>query len=225
MRSDNCTTTKLQRKTSLDEIRKVNSKRCCAEKCCQTFDWEDTVRIRRKFHSGSFAARCETGFYVLGQLHDLPGKRKKFITLANRDVCENAWYIIHGLSKSAFFLYKSVARAGSISGCHGNLGVLRPRAHTIQAKANMMTIINDTADRMPNATREISQRRVDNLKILLSACNWNHIRMANNHVSLLELSLVAVLNSLITVSIHCKCRLAADTFNRCTPCSRSHPHC
>jgi hypothetical protein len=77
------------------------------------------VRIRRKFHSGSFAAKREIGYSIVGQLHDLPGKRKKFITLANRDVCENAWYII---------LYKSAAKAGSVSECHGNLGVLRPRA-------------------------------------------------------------------------------------------------
>jgi hypothetical protein len=133
------------------------------------------VRIRRKFQIGSFAARRETGFSVLGQLHDLPRKHKKFITLANRDVCENAWYIIHGLSRSAFFLYKSPTRARSVSGCHGNLDVIRPRAHTIQVEANMMTIINDTADRMPNATREIGQKQVDNLKILPSACNWDHI--------------------------------------------------
>jgi hypothetical protein len=174
----------------------VSSVRCCTEKCCQTFDWADTVRIRRKFHSGSFAARRKTGYSVLGQLHDLPGKRKKFITLANRDVCENAWYIIHGLSRLAFFLYKSAAKARSVSGYHGNLGVLRPRAHTIQAKANMMTIINETADRMPNSTREISQKRVDNLKILPSACNWDHTRLASNHVSPLELSPLTALNFL-----------------------------
>jgi hypothetical protein len=196
LRSDDCATTKIHQKTSPEEVRKVSSVRCCAEKCCQTFDWEDTVRIRRKFHSGSFAARRETGYSVVGQLHDLPGKRKKFITLANRDVCENAWYIIHGLSRSAFFLYKSAAKAGSVSGCHGNLGVLRPRAHTIQAEANMMTIINDTADRMPNSTREIGQKRVDNLKILPSACNWDHIRLACNHVSPLQLSPLTALNFL-----------------------------
>jgi hypothetical protein len=89
------------------------------------------VRIRRKFHVGSFAARHETGYSVMEQLHDLPGKRKKFITLANRDMCENAWYMIHGLSRSAFFLCKSTARARSVSRCHGNLGVLRPRTHKI----------------------------------------------------------------------------------------------
>jgi hypothetical protein len=175
LRSDNCTTTKIQRKTSLEKIRKVNSMRCCVEKCCQTFDWENTVRIRRKFHSGSFSAKCETGYSVLGQLHDLLGKRKKFITLGNRDVCENAWFIIHGLSRSAFFIYKFAAKAGSVSGCHGNLGVLRPDAHTIRAEANMMTIINKTADRMPNSTREIGKKRMDNLKILPSTCNWDHI--------------------------------------------------
>jgi hypothetical protein len=131
LRSDNCATTKIHQKTSPEEVRKVSSVRCCAEKCCQTFDWEDTVRIRRKFHSRSFAARYKTGYSVLGQLHDLLGKHKKFITLANHDVCENAWYIIHGLLRSAFFLYKSAAKVGSISRCHGNLGVLIPRAHTI----------------------------------------------------------------------------------------------
>jgi hypothetical protein len=60
------------------------------------------VRIQRKFHSGSFAARHEIGYSILGQLHDLSGKRKKFITLANRDVCENAWYIIQDCHADIF---------------------------------------------------------------------------------------------------------------------------
>jgi hypothetical protein len=131
LRSDDYATTKIYQKTSPEEVRKVSSVRCYAEKCYHMFDWEDTVRIQRKFPSRSFSARRETGYSVLRQLHDLPGKRKKFITLANRDVCENTWYIIHGLSRSAFFLYKSAAKVGLVSGCHGNLGVLRPRTHTI----------------------------------------------------------------------------------------------
>jgi hypothetical protein len=61
----------------------------------------------------------------------------------------------------------------------------------------MMTIINDTADKMTNATREIGQKRVDNLKILPSACNWDYIRVASNHLSLLAFSIVVALNSLI----------------------------
>jgi hypothetical protein len=90
LRSDDYTTTKLQQKTSSEEVRKVSSKRCCVKKYCQTFEWEDTVRIRRKFHSGSFAAKRETGYSLMGQLHDLPRKCKKFITLTSRSMCENA---------------------------------------------------------------------------------------------------------------------------------------
>jgi hypothetical protein len=59
-----------------------------------------------------------------------------------------------------------------------------------------MTIINETADMMPNSTREIGQKRVDNLKILPLACNWDHIRLACNHVSPLELSSLTALNFL-----------------------------
>ena len=158
LRSDNCATTKIHQKTSLEEVRKVSSVRCCTEKCYQTFDWEDTVRIWRKFHFGSYAARRKIGYFVLGQLHDLLVKHKKFITLANCEVCENASYIIHGLSRSAFFLYKSATKAGSVSGCHGNLGILRSRTHTIQAEAKMTTIIKATTDRMPNLTQEIGQK-------------------------------------------------------------------
>jgi hypothetical protein len=66
LRSDDYATTKIHQKTSSEEVRKVSSIRCCAEKCYQTFDWEDTVRIRRKFHSGSFAARRETGYSIVG---------------------------------------------------------------------------------------------------------------------------------------------------------------
>jgi hypothetical protein len=96
----------------MEEIRKVSTMRCCSEKCCQTFDWEETLRISRKFHSRLFVSRREAGYLVLGQLHDLPGKHKKFITLTNCDVCENAWYIIHGMSRSVNHLYKSAAKAG-----------------------------------------------------------------------------------------------------------------
>jgi hypothetical protein len=60
----------------------------------------------------------------------------------------------------------------------------------------MMTIINETANRMPNSTREIGQKQVDNLKILPLAYNWDHIRLASNHVSPLELSPLTALNFL-----------------------------
>lgn len=118
-----------------------------------------------------------------GQLHSLPERRKKFITLCNHEVCENAWYIIHGMSRAAYHVYKTAALGGRVNGTHGNAGIARPRAHTIEAKANFMTIIHKNADRMSNEFRNIGKKRVNNLLVLSTALNWDHMRDISNSVS------------------------------------------
>jgi hypothetical protein len=91
-------------------------------------------------------------------------KQKKNVTLTNCNVCEIAWYIIHGVSMLAYHVYKSATKKGTISGFHGDFGILLP--YTIQVEANMMSIVSNIADRMPNETREIGKKQMDNLKML-----------------------------------------------------------
>lgn len=173
---------KLKRKTSDEEVRKVSCMKCCKFRCCQTFSWDGTLALRRRFYSSTFEARREIAYVVQGQLHTLPNRRKRFITLNNREVCENAWYIIHGVCRSAYHSYKAAALAGRVNGTHGNFGIARPRPHTIQAEANLSTIIQDNADRMPNEFRNIGQKRVHNLLVLPAALNWDHMRDMSNSV-------------------------------------------
>jgi hypothetical protein len=78
---------------------------------------------------------------------------EEYITMAENDVCENAWYIIHGVSRFAYHNYKGAARGGFCNGSHENTGISRPRRRTIQAEANLMTIISGNAVRMPNDFR------------------------------------------------------------------------
>lgn len=152
------------------------------------------MALRRKFHSSTIEARREIAYAVQGQLHSLPGRRKKFITFSNREVCENAWYIIHGISRAAYHAYKTVAIGGWVTGTHGNTGIARPRPHTIQAEANIMTIINDNADCMPNEFRNIGKKRVNNLLVLPSSLNWNHVRDMSNLVSHCSCSVLSFFN-------------------------------
>ena len=165
------------------EVQKVSSLRCCKYKCTQTFSWEDTLAVRRKFYGSTFEFRRKTAYAVQSQLHELPERRKKFITLSNREVCENAWYIIHGVFRSVYHKYKAAAHAGRVNGTYGNSRIPCPRAHTIQAEANFMTIIQENADRMPNEFRNIGQKRVNNLLVLPAALNWDHMRDISNSVS------------------------------------------
>ena len=174
--------TKLKWKLSDLDVQRVSSLRCCKFRCCQTFNWDDTLALRRKFYDNTFEVCREIAYAVQGQLHSLPERRKKFLTLSGREVCENAWYSIHGISRAAYHKYKAAALASRVNGTHGNSRITQPQPHTIQTEANFSTIIQENADRMPNEFGNIGRKRVNNLLVLPSALNWDHMRDISNLV-------------------------------------------
>ena len=104
------------------------------------------------------------------------------MTLRSHEVCENAWYSIHGVSRAAYHKYKVAALGGRVNEMHGNSGITRPRPYTIQAEASFMTIIQENVDCMPNEFRNIGRKRVKNLLVLPSALNWDHMREISNSI-------------------------------------------
>ena len=160
---------KLKWKLSNLDVQRVSSLRCCKFRCCQTFSWDDTLALRRKFYWSTFEVCREIAYIAQGQLHSLPERWKKFMTLCSCEVCEKAWYSIHCISRSTHHKYKATALAGRVNGMHGNSEITRPRPHTIQAEANFMTIFQENADRMPNEFRNIGRKQVNNLLVLPSA--------------------------------------------------------
>ena len=176
--------TKLKWKLSDSDVQRVSSLRCCKFRCCQTFSWDDMLALRRKFYGSTFEVRKEIAYAVQSQLHSLPERRKKFLILTSREVCENAWYSIHSVSRAVYHKYKAAAFAGRVNETHGNSGITRPRPHTIQAEANFATIIQENADRISNEFRNIGRKRVNNLLVLPSALNWDHMRDISNSVLL-----------------------------------------
>ena len=46
--------TKLKRKLSDSDVQRVSSLRCCKFRCCQSFSWDDTLALRRKFYGSTF---------------------------------------------------------------------------------------------------------------------------------------------------------------------------
>jgi hypothetical protein len=85
--------------------------------------------LRRRFYSSPFESRREIAYAVQGQLHSVPGRTKKYITMAGNDICENAWYIIHGVSRSTYHNYKGRLEEDSamvvtkIPACRGRGGI------------------------------------------------------------------------------------------------------
>ena len=149
---------KLKWKLSDSDVQRVSSLRCCKFRCYQTFSWDDMLALRRKFYGNTFEVCREIVYAVQGQLQSLPERWKKFIILSSCKVCENAWYLIHGISRSAYHKHKAAALVGRVNGMHGNSGITRPRPYLIKAEANFMTIIQENVDRMPNEFRIIGRK-------------------------------------------------------------------
>lgn len=190
-------------KTSDDEVRKVSFERCCKGRCCQTFSWESMKNHRRKFYACSFEVRREIAYAVQKQFDVRTLGNKIFITLEWVAVCENAYYIIHGVSRSAYYVYKAVAIGRSVSGCHSNASSLRPRSLTIQARATLKKIMDKNADQMLFEFRLGGNKRVNNFKVVPSTMSGDHMREHVNDVSshpLIYLLLVYVFISLISTT-------------------------
>ena len=63
------------------DVQRVSSLRCYEFRCCQTFSWDDTLALRRKFYSSTFEVCREIAYAIQGQLHSLPERQKKFMRM------------------------------------------------------------------------------------------------------------------------------------------------
>lgn len=177
-------TSRYEEKTTAASISKVCGMDCCSERCSQHFDVTLTRKIRTRFYLMSFNSRRECGYALQGQLHKRDGMRKRYVTLEGKEVCETAWWQIHGLSRATYMEWKRQARHGYLNSTHGNQGIKRPRLHTIQAEGTIMAIVRQNADLMPNQMKGIGGKRQDVRKVMPAPCNWKAMLEESNRVSL-----------------------------------------
>lgn len=61
--------------------------------------------------------------------HDDRGR--KIVTIEEIDVCMRAWMHISGVPEATFYRYLRYLKAGREAREHGNLGLVKPRKHTL----------------------------------------------------------------------------------------------
>jgi hypothetical protein len=109
---------------------------------------------------------------------------------------------------------------------HGNVGSVKPQAHTVHAIATLRCIINKSTDHMCHRSRTLASGEKVVSKVLLATWKWkesipelNTINSAFGlkEVSLSNLSKIRKLN----FSKYAINKLG-DNFARCSPCERLH---
>ena len=77
------------------------------------------------------------------------------IMLEGVDVCPVAWYTIMGVSRATYYQWKVNANNGLRAKHHGNVGMVKPRSHTLQTSTTLRLMLEQTVDHMPLCTTTI----------------------------------------------------------------------
>lgn len=171
---------KIGRLLDLASIRAVSAQECCSSNCCQLFPWTSTQHVRMNYWRKTFDERREWGTEVFSRMQIMGSGHG--VVLEGKIICLCAWWKIHGVSRATFMTYKQRYRNGKRSSTHGNKGMRKPRARTIQAQATMESIIRMNADQMPHQMKGTGSGRQDIRKVLPAHLTWEKVREEVNEV-------------------------------------------
>jgi hypothetical protein len=76
-----------------------------------------------------------------------------------------------GVPETTFYRHAGYTTEGRPAQKHGNSGLLKPRAHIVQATATLKCILDRSADHMPHRSRTLASSEKIVLKVLPTM--WN----------------------------------------------------
>ena len=108
---------------------------------------------------------------------------RNVVTLEGIDVCPFVWMKIMGVSSSTFYCNTKFVAASYVVQNHGNMGLCKPRSHTIVAIATLGAILSRHADHMPHKTRVLPFGEKVVVKVLLANFKWKDlISLVDEHL-------------------------------------------
>ena len=200
-----------------------------AEEICQSIRYNIVIRIVGRLGEFHFA------FQILKSLKEI-----SFLTIGGTlfglgQLCisfimQRAYPITNdGISSSietTFYRYVGYATINWVALKHGNVGSIKPQAHTLHAIATLMCIINKSTDHMRHRSRILAFGEKVVSKVFLVTWKWKEsipeLNTVNSafglkEVSLSNLSKIPKLNFLEYAT-----KKLGDNFACCSPCERLH---
>jgi hypothetical protein len=136
------------------------------------------------------------------------------ITLEGCDVCPMAWYTIMGVSRATYYRWKVHASSGMHADQYSNVGMTKPRIHTLQATATLRLMLEQSTDHMPHKMTTLDTREKVVSKCLPLSWRWKD--------SLPELNIVNAQLGLNKVSASGLSRIRNESFAEYSPKSRGN---
>ncbi|CAM6083609.1 unnamed protein product [Calypogeia fissa] len=151
--------------TSIDELVRHL---CCKSKCCLMMPREVLEDVRKEFHGMSANGKTDHILNLLTSRED-DVKRKGLLVLKGQLICKEAFWEIHGFSRTQFYLYKANAESGCKLGFQRNKGLPKTRENTMVARACLEAILTENAEPMPHISYG-GKHGSDNIEYRLPSC-------------------------------------------------------
>ena len=218
--------TKARKVLQQQQINLVVSKDCCSRRCAQTFPREKIKLLCERMYIGTtFQFRCHLKLDVHRQSRTNHDGRKA-VTLEGVDVCHQAWRLIMDVPESTFFQYAKHASENMVAQMHGNMGLRKPRPHTVQATATLRCIVDKSADHMPHRSRVLTCGKKVVTKVLPATWKWKdtipHMNEVNKSFGLKDVSLSNLSKIRRRSFEEYDAKKRGDNFARCSSCDKYH---
>ena len=144
------------------------------------------------------------------------------MTLKDMDVCPFAWMKIMGVSSSTFYCNAKFATAGYVAQNHGNMGLRKPRSHTVVDTTTFGAILDRHANHMPHKTCVLPSGEKVVAKVLPANFKWkDQIPLVDEYLTNCGLSLLSASN--LSKIQHLSypeyyAKKSGDNFARCSTC-------
>ncbi len=131
-----------------------------------------------------------------------------------------------GVPESTFYRYANYAAVGRAAQEHGNMGLRKPRDHTVQATATLRCILDKSADHMPHRSRVLTSGEKVIAKVLPSTWKWKdsipELNEVNSSFGLKDVS-PSTLSKIRKLNFQeYDAKKPGDNFARCAACDRYH---
>ena len=165
-------------------INVVASNTCCTQSCGQHYlRAKITVLQSRMYDKATVQFRNHIKLDIHRQFQRNATGRI-VVTLEGIDVCPFAWMKIMGVSSTTFYRNAKSAAAGHAAQNHGNMGLRKPRSHTVVATVTLGAILDRHAHHMPHKIRVLLSGEKVVAKVLPSNFKWkDQIPLVDEHLA------------------------------------------
>ena len=173
------------RKTKLvswESIAYVYEQNCCEQQCTQKFCPSTICTLRTEMHLQTFQLKCTKYIEVHKAMHG------GFVTVEGINICPQAWRIIYNVLRRTFDRYKAKAKKDVRGAPHGNCKRTKAKTATVQAIQTLRSLLEASADHIPNLSRTLPNGKKVGLKVLPAGTEWKHLLAAVNDVRITSIT-------------------------------------